>query len=198
MAAGDYGLGVIDVSDPANPAPVGRCDTPGHTEGVTVSGDYAYLADWQAGLRVVDVSNPANPVEVGYYDTPGNARGVAVSASHAYLADFYHFEVFDCSAAAPVSDQPTALLPTSFALMSPQPNPCNSTTSVAFDLPQGFEVNVYVYDVYGRLIMTDALGMLNAGCHRYLFNGSDLPSGTYFFRLDAEQHSQVRKVLLVK
>jgi len=46
--------------------------------------------------------------------------------------------------------------------------------------------------------MTDALGVMDAGSNRYLFNGSDLPSGTYFFRLDAESYSAVRPIVLVK
>jgi hypothetical protein len=55
--------------------------------GVYVSGNYAYVADWDAGLRVIDVSNPSNPREVGYFVTPGLAWGVYVSGNYAYVAD---------------------------------------------------------------------------------------------------------------
>jgi hypothetical protein len=64
-------LQVIDVSDPANPRRVGGYDTPGYALGVAVSGNYAYVADYDAGLQVIDVSDPANPRRVGGYDTPG-------------------------------------------------------------------------------------------------------------------------------
>ena len=86
VADWDAGLQVIDVSDPANPQRVGRCDA-WYARGVAVSGNYAYVAgDW-AGLHVIDVRNPANPRRVGGYDTPGVAWGVAVSGSYAYVAD---------------------------------------------------------------------------------------------------------------
>jgi hypothetical protein len=78
---------VIDVSTPGSPAEVGYCDTPGRAEGVAVSGDYAYVADYGEGLRVIDVSTPGSPVEVGFYDTPGTAYRVEVAGDYAYVAD---------------------------------------------------------------------------------------------------------------
>jgi len=52
-----------------------------------VSGNYAYVADYDAGLQVIEVSNPTNCVRVGGYDTSGIARSVAVSGNYAYVAD---------------------------------------------------------------------------------------------------------------
>ncbi len=78
---------MIDVSNPANPQRVGGYDTSGYAYGVAVSGNYAYVADYDAGLQVIDVSNPANPQRVGGYDTSGSAYGVAVSGNYAYVAD---------------------------------------------------------------------------------------------------------------
>ena len=53
----------------------------GNAIGVTVSGNYAYVAHGVWGLQVIDVSDPANPRRVGGYDTSGYARGVAVSGN---------------------------------------------------------------------------------------------------------------------
>ena len=66
---------------------VGACDTPGSARDVYISGNYAYVADWDDGLRVIDVSAPNSPKEVGFCDTPGEANGIFVSGSHAYVAD---------------------------------------------------------------------------------------------------------------
>jgi len=87
IAAARGGLIVFDVSDPANPQPVGRYFTGGSAYGVAVSGNYAYVADGAAGLQVIDVSNPANPQRVGGYDTSGGAGGVAVRGNYVYVAD---------------------------------------------------------------------------------------------------------------
>ncbi|MDH5751835.1 MAG: hypothetical protein OEZ59_05395, partial [Deltaproteobacteria bacterium] len=55
--------------------------------GVTVSGNYAVVADSSSGLKIFNISNPADPRKVGEYDTPGSAYDVAVSGKFAYIAD---------------------------------------------------------------------------------------------------------------
>ena len=50
--------------------------------GVFVSGDYAYIANWDS-LLVVDVSDPANPNPIGSYSTSKDARDVFVSGDYA-------------------------------------------------------------------------------------------------------------------
>jgi hypothetical protein len=81
------GLQVIDITDPANPQTVGSVDTPGSAVGVSIQGNYAYLADGDIGVQVIDITNPTSPQIVGGMHTPGLARGVAVSGMHAYIAD---------------------------------------------------------------------------------------------------------------
>lgn len=77
---------MIDVSNPANPQWIGGYDT-GESRGVAVSGNYAYVADWDAGLQVIDVSTPANPQRVG-----GNqlfdGSDVVVAGNHVFVAGF--------------------------------------------------------------------------------------------------------------
>jgi hypothetical protein len=82
----DEGLWVVDISNPAYPTEVGFYDTPGYAEGVTVAGQYAYVADGWAGLRVVDVSDQANPTEVGFVYTLGYAFDAALAEDIAYIA----------------------------------------------------------------------------------------------------------------
>jgi hypothetical protein len=55
---------------------------------VAVSGNLAYVADYDAGLQIIDVSNPAAPVWQGGYDTTGAAFGLCVSGNLAYVADY--------------------------------------------------------------------------------------------------------------
>jgi hypothetical protein len=81
------GLHVISVSIPANPQHVGGYEPSIMPHNVTVSGNYACVADDTDGLQVIDVSNPSHPQRVGGYETGGNARHVAVSANYAWVAD---------------------------------------------------------------------------------------------------------------
>jgi hypothetical protein len=75
-------LNVVDVSDPANPTFKCVHNTPGFGRGVTVFGNYAYVADYgynyQSGLQIVDISDPLNPIFKGSYNTPGQAVDVAL------------------------------------------------------------------------------------------------------------------------
>jgi hypothetical protein len=81
------GLEVVDVSDPAAPAIVGRANTADRAWGVATVGDYAYVTDGLTGLQVVDISNPAAPAIVGGVDTPVEALGVAIGGYYVYIAD---------------------------------------------------------------------------------------------------------------
>jgi hypothetical protein len=78
---------VLDISDSAAPSELGRLVTAGLVSDITVSGDYAYVADLDNGLVIVDISNKAAPVLAGSYDTAGNAHDVSVSGDYAYVAD---------------------------------------------------------------------------------------------------------------
>jgi len=64
--------------------------TPGSARGVAISGDYAYVADYDygSGLQVIDISNPTVPMLAGSCDAPGSACGVAISGDYAYVADW--------------------------------------------------------------------------------------------------------------
>ena len=87
LTTGESGLQVIDVSIPSRPLRVGSYDTSGDSQGVAVSGGFAYVADDTEGLVVIDVRIPSRPSRVGGYDTRGRAIGVAVVAGRIYVAD---------------------------------------------------------------------------------------------------------------
>jgi hypothetical protein len=70
-----------------NPTLKGTYDTSSSAYDVTVSGKYAYVADYASGLHIIDISNPASPVLEGTYNTSGTADSVTVSGKYAYVAD---------------------------------------------------------------------------------------------------------------
>jgi len=57
MADGPSGLQIIDISDPANPAIIGACDTPDYAYSVYVKDNYAYMADSYSGLLLQPLYN---------------------------------------------------------------------------------------------------------------------------------------------
>ncbi len=89
---GPSSLHIIDISVPANvtnSSGVGSCEILGNAEGVTVSGNLAYVASYDADLQVIDVFNPAAPVLERTYATSGDPFDVKVSGYYAYIADRY-------------------------------------------------------------------------------------------------------------
>lgn len=86
MAARDWFV-IENVTDPIFPSMVGRCRTPGRSQGVFVVDTLAYVADEQAGLQIVNVRDPFSPYITGGIDTPSNARDVWVEGDYAYIAD---------------------------------------------------------------------------------------------------------------
>ncbi|MBE0428792.1 MAG: hypothetical protein IBX61_02850 [Thermoleophilia bacterium] len=86
VAAGNGGLQIIDISNPANPSKVGSYKTPSYAYDVAVSAQYAYVV-YGVGMQIFDISEPASPRLTSTYNTPGTAYGVHVSGSYALVAD---------------------------------------------------------------------------------------------------------------
>jgi DNA-binding beta-propeller fold protein YncE len=96
----EYGLTVVDISDPTAPVERGSCDDCGWmAAGVEVVGTLAYLAVNGHALRVVDVYDPWLPYCVGSCENwECDGRDVAVSGIHAYVADrYFGLRVIDVS-----------------------------------------------------------------------------------------------------
>ncbi|MBI5058900.1 T9SS type A sorting domain-containing protein [candidate division KSB1 bacterium] len=89
-------------------------------------------------------------------------------------------------------------LPTELMLRQNYPNPFNSTTNIAYDLPKAGRISLRVFDLLGREVAVLKDGIVEAGGHRTVFDGSGLASGIYFARLEAGEFSQTRKLMLLK
>jgi len=187
------GLRVVGIANPAHPVEIGFCVTPGEAMGVAVSGNYAYVAG--NGLWVVNITFPTAPTQVGFCNTPG--VGVAVSGNYAYVADGSYFGIYDCSAATGISGQQVTH-PITWKLSANFPNPFNPATHISFDVPRAERVTVNVYNITGQFVQTLVNERLTPGTHMIRFDGANLPSGTYFYRLASPDFSATRKMVLIK
>ena len=80
--------------------------------------------------------------------------------------------------------------PRQFTLRGNYPNPFNPTTHVVFDLPEEAAVQVEVYDLLGRLVMTSPIQHFDAGSsHQITMDASAFASGTYYYHLNARTTS---------
>lgn len=95
-------------------------------------------------------------------------------------------------------NQDEDIIPQEFSLESIWPNPFNSMTKLAFNLPEATPVRLAVWDVSGRLITEFDYGRMPVGRHEIRFDGSNLSSGLYITRLTAGKNSATQKVLLLR
>ena len=91
-------------------------------------------------------------------------------------------------------------LPAEFALLGNYPNPFNPSTTIKFQMAQQSEVTLKVYDVIGRQVSEQSLGVRSPGQHAVRFDASALASGTYFYRLQMVSNNAtlVGKMMLLK
>ena len=78
------------------------------------------------------------------------------------------------------------------------PNPFNPSTKIAFAIPQTGVVTLKVFDVSGKLVEVILNEVKNAGSYEVEFNGSNLPSGAYFYSLSAKNFTETKKMILIK
>ncbi|MBN8704270.1 MAG: T9SS type A sorting domain-containing protein [Bacteroidetes bacterium] len=78
------------------------------------------------------------------------------------------------------------------------PNPFNPSTTIPFRLIQAGSVKLSVFDVSGKEIRVLTQGFRSAGDHRVTFSGDDLPSGLYLVRLETQNQTFTKKMMLVK
>ncbi|HET53669.1 MAG TPA: T9SS type A sorting domain-containing protein [Ignavibacteria bacterium] len=96
-------------------------------------------------------------------------------------------------------------LPKSIMLYQNYPNPFNPSTKIKFAIPPGLSVNhnelkvtLTVYDMLGRELVTLINEPLGAGVYEIEFDGTDLPSGVYFYRFIMGNYIQSNKMMLLK
>jgi hypothetical protein len=86
----------------------------------------------------------------------------------------------------------------SFNLDQNYPNPFNPSTTITYSLPFASNVKLSVYNAIGQQVKIVENVYKNAGSYKVTLNANDLNSGIYFYKIEAGQFSQVRKMILVK
>ena len=131
-------------------------------------------------------------------DVPGRTIGARIGVDAFALAEAYFGQP-----ATAVAEEFTADRPTAFALSPNYPNPFNSSTAIAFDLPHQEAVELSVYTIAGQQVVTLVRGVRAAGRYRITWDGRNdaggtLASGVYLYRLRIGAQVETRKMLLLR
>ena len=143
--------------------------------------------------------NGTAPFKVGGYSTSAGLLGMIdefriwdKALSDAEVAAAWNHQ-FIISGITPVIN-----MPDQFGLSQNYPNPFNPSTKIDYQIPNSGLVILKVYDVLGKEVATLINEVKQAGSYTVTFNASSLPSGTYFYRLEAGDYLNVKKMILLK
>ena len=88
--------------------------------------------------------------------------------------------------------------PDSYVLNINYPNPFNPETTISFVLPEAVQTRLIIYNQLGREVARLVDGYLGAGYHTATWDATNVASGMYFYRLQAGDFVQTRKMVLLK
>ncbi len=157
---------------------------PGETEAL-----FSFLYDFEdlAGSSAAVLAS-------GFVDPDANQGGEAFTLI-AVLADGTVVEAQDITSS---EDEIASDVPQEYRLKNNYPNPFNPTTNIEYQLPEAENVRLSVYDVLGREVAVLVNEEQQAGTYTVTFDGADLSSGTYIYRITAGSFNQTGKMMLVK
>ena len=89
-------------------------------------------------------------------------------------------------------------IPITYELEQNYPNPFNPATTISFSLPSRSFVSLKVFDALGREVSILLAKELPAGTYSLQWNAVDLPSGVYFYRLQADDFIETKKMILLR
>jgi len=144
------------------------------------------------GIVIVDLKGDS------LYLSANNIAGLdtitvtAVDDSNAVFSDTFVVEVLDVTG---LEDLTT---PEKFSLHQNYPNPFNPSTTIKFTIPKSETVNLQIYNTLGQMVRNLVEDKLQAGSHEFEFNANHLPSGVYFYKVQAGNYVDVKKMILLK
>jgi hypothetical protein len=130
--------------------------------------------------------------------TVGNLNGLLVITNNSLNAPTKNVLVRGQGVAGSSADNPHSGMPVQFELSQNFPNPFNPTTDISFALPQASDVRLGVYNMLGQQVAVLAQGTFEAGWHTVNFDAANLPAGLYFYRIEANDFTAIKKMMLLK
>ena len=88
--------------------------------------------------------------------------------------------------------------PSNYLFSQNYPNPFNPTTAISYELPEANYVSIKVYNLIGKEVAVLVDEQKQAGKYKLQFDGSGIPSGVYFYRIQAGSYSETKRMILLK
>ena len=180
-----------------------------HNGNVYVTGEYQLLDSEEQGIVTV-MYNPAGVQQwAARYDAANSLMDYVVDmviagAGNVYVAGGSHFKDGSSYTTIKYVQSPASIADNSlpaagnYMLNQNYPNPFNPLTHIGFSIPKPENVRIEVINVLGQTIKTLLNKPVPAGTHILPFNAANLPSGVYFYKIEAGEFHDVKKMILLK
>ncbi len=175
-----------------------------------VNGDVVVLS-WTTATEVnnygFDVEKMLNGTDawetIGFVEGHGNSnspKDYSFVDTSTPLSASYRLKQLDTDGAFNYSSivEVKNILSKEYILEQNYPNPFNPTTVISYSIPKSSHVTVKVFDVLGNLISTLVNENQEANSYKVNFDASKLSNGIYFYKIQANDFSAVKKMLLLK
>ena len=162
------------------------------------------IATHKPCIRVFDIDQPEGLVRVRQYFPNANTENYGefiwnafAEGMNLYLAGDYGLRIcsFD---GADMNSSPVFSVPENCTLKQNFPNPFNAKTEISYSIPAAGEVTLTVFDPMGRKVTTLVNGYQYPNHYRVQFDASGCATGVYFYRLQSNRFSTMRKMVFVK
>ena len=149
------------------------------------SGEYVAITDTD-GVTVIDsLSFAAQKTDTSYGRYPDGTAS-------------WHFMIPTPGSGNIITGVTEEQIPVEFNLSQNYPNPFNPVTTIEYTIPKSGIVTLNVYNITGKLMATIINGHSTSGKHTVIYDGSMLPSGTYFYQFQFGNIFQTKKMMMIK
>lgn len=202
---------IFDITDLDNPvlANTYRSDLRTIDHNNYIIDSLMFQSNYSTGLRVLNIADPIRPKEVAFFDTYPAGDKIDFIGS---WSNYPYFKsktivvssieeglfVLKINEGDDLAVEKDNINPNVFKLEKNFPNPFNPQTKISYSLSESGQVSLIVYNSLGQIVKILENGYKLKGSYTINFNGSDLPSGTYFYQLLSDGRVRTEKMSLIK
>lgn len=161
-------------------------------------GSQRFVEDLTSAGQTLNLSGVVYPVTIA-------VKGINISLEDAINGTFVKTDVQDGSSFVLENNSINVLkissdkvVPVEYSLEQNYPNPFNPSTTIKFSIPEISDVKLTVYNSLGQRVAELVNNILEAGSYSFSWDASNVASGLYFYELNSNNFSSVKKMILVK
>ena len=133
------------------------------------------------------------PILIEYHNSVGNV-GVVWEGLDGSNINVYYDKLIETVGIQNYNSE----IPLNFSLNQNYPNPFNPVTAFKFALPKSSYAKLTLYDLLGKTVTVLVNEQLNAGNYKIIWDASNYSSGVYFYKLEADEFTETKKMILIK